>query len=170
VDVTLFVLTVVVGGAASDASRGLIPNWLTVAGAVGGIGLHTAHGGLSGFVGSLTGLCVGMALLIGFYVCGGMGAGDVKLMGAVGSCLGPLGVLHAALATAVLGGIYALALGCRRWGMLATYRYIATLCLTVLLTSRAFPGAISDSSSPLVLRYGVAIALGTTLSLWWRGQ
>ncbi|MBK8379746.1 MAG: hypothetical protein IPL14_18080 [Nitrospira sp.] len=45
-------------------------------------------------------------------------------------------------------GIYALALGCRRWGMLATYRYIVTGCLTVLLTSRAFPGAISDSSSP----------------------
>jgi prepilin peptidase CpaA len=169
-DMMLFVLVVVILGAVSDAARGLIPNWLTMAGVSGGITLQTAHDGLSGLVGSLAGYCVGIALLIGFYACGGMGAGDVKLLGAVGSCLGPFGVMHAALATAVLGGIYALALGCRRWGMLATYRYIVTGCLTVLLTSRAFPGAISDSSSPLVLRYGVAIALGTTLSLWWRGQ
>ncbi len=169
-DVTWFVLTVVLGGAASDMSRGLIPNWLTAAGVVGGIGLHTVHGGLDGFLASLAGLCLGIALLIGLYVCGGMGAGDVKLMGAVGSCLGPLGVVHAALVTAVLGGMYALVLAYRRWGIRATSRYIATWYLTALLTGRAWPGAISDSPSPLVLRYGVAIALGTTLSLWWRGQ
>lgn len=167
-DITLFVLTVVIIGAAIDVTTGLIPNWLTVAGAVGGISLHSASGGMSGFVGSITGLCVGMALLLGFYACGGMGAGDVKLMGAVGSCLGPLGVIHAALATGILGGMYALAVGCRHWGMLATFRYIVTGCRTIVLTGGMFPGAISAASSRLLLRYGIAIALGTTLSLWWR--
>lgn len=42
------------------------------------------------------------------YACGGMGAGDVKLFGAVGSCLGPSGVMQAALVVALSGGIYAL--------------------------------------------------------------
>ena len=48
-----------------------------------------------------------MALLIVFYLMGMMGAGDVKLMGAVGSILGPAGVFKAFLFTAIVGGIYA---------------------------------------------------------------
>ena len=49
-----------------------------------------------------------MGLFIILYLMGGMGAGDVKLIGAVGSMLGPYMVLTAVLCTALIGGICAL--------------------------------------------------------------
>ena len=64
-DVILFVLVVALVGAVSDVARGLIPNWLTMTGIVGGIALQTVHGGLSGLTGSLAGCCLGIALLNG---------------------------------------------------------------------------------------------------------
>jgi len=51
---------------------------------------------------------LGMGLFIILYLMGGMGAGDVKLIGAVGSMLGPYMVLTAVLCTALIGGICAL--------------------------------------------------------------
>jgi prepilin peptidase CpaA len=169
VEVILFVLAVVAVGAASDLARGLIPNWLTVAGAVGGVILHTAQEGLMGFTIGIAGWFVGIALLIGFYACGGMGAGDVKLLGAVGSCLGPSGVMQAAVAIALLGGIYALGVSGRHRGGRATLRSIYAGCLTIALTGCPAPSATSPGPEPL-LRYGIVIALGTTLTLWWRGD
>ncbi len=168
-EVILFVLAVVAVGAASDLARGLIPNWLTVAGAVGGVILHTAQEGLMGFTIGIAGWFVGIALLIGFYACGGMGAGDVKLLGAVGSCLGPSGVMQAALVVALSGGIYALVVRARHRGWRATLRSIYTGCLTIALTGCPAPAETSTGLEPS-LRYGIAIALGTTLTLWWRGD
>ena len=168
-DVILFVLVVALVGAVSDVARGLIPNWLTMTGIVGGIALQTVHGGLSGLTGSLAGCCLGIALLIGFYACGGMGAGDVKLFGAVGSCLGPSGVMQAALVVALSGGIYALVVRARHRGWRATLRSIYTGCLTIALTGCPAPAETSTGLEPS-LRYGIAIALGTTLTLWWRGD
>lgn len=168
-DMMLFVLVVVILGAVSDAARGLIPNWLTMAGVSGGITLQTAHDGLSGLVGSLAGYCVGIALLIGFYACGGMGAGDVKLLGAVGSCLGPFGVMQAAVAIALFGGLYALGVSCRHRGWRTMLRSVYAGCLTIALTGCPAPSATSTGPEPL-LRYGIVIALGTALTLWWRGD
>ena len=168
-DMMLFVLVVVVLGALSDAARGLIPNWLTMAGVSGGIILQTAHNGLSGLAASLAGCCVGIALLIGVYACGGMGAGDVKLLGAVGSCLGPFGVMQAAVPIALFGGLYALGVSCRHWGWRTTVRTVYAGCLTIALTGCPAPSATSTAPEPL-LRYGIVIALGTALTLWWRGD
>jgi prepilin peptidase CpaA len=93
-----------------------------------------------------------------------MGAGDVKLMGAVGVLLGPKGVFVAFLCTALIGGIYAVILlglhghlkeSVKRYGtMLKTY--IFTMSLVYLPPAKIV-------KMP-VLPYGVAIALGTSLS------
>ena len=56
----------------------------------------------------LAGLLVGMIILGIFYIFGAMGAGDVKLMGAVGAVLGTKNVLNAFLFTGIIGGIYAI--------------------------------------------------------------
>jgi prepilin peptidase CpaA len=45
--------------------------------------------------------------MILFYVMGGMGAGDVKLMAAVGAWIGPAAVLVLFVIAALFGGIYA---------------------------------------------------------------
>ena len=87
-----------------------IPNWLTLPAIFTGIVYHTYTGGTSGLILSITGMLLGFGIFIGFYLVGGMGAGDVKLMAAIGSLLGPKDVLFAALYTAIAGGVYAILL------------------------------------------------------------
>jgi len=73
----------------SDIRTQRIPNYLTYGCAIAGLVYHL---GLNGWVGggtALLGLVVGFALLIIFYWRGGIGAGDVKALAALGAWLGP---------------------------------------------------------------------------------
>jgi len=91
-----------------------IPNWLTLAGVVVGIGLNAflAVDGFHWYDGynwrsALGGM--GLAFLIYFplYLLRGMGAGDVKLMAAVGALVGPANWFGIFVLSNVLGGIAA---------------------------------------------------------------
>jgi len=96
-------------GVIHDVRERTIPNRLTGPAVAAGLLLHTLAGGWRGLGDSaLAGLVVG-AIFVLFFVAGGMGAGDVKLMMAVGCFVGlsPLGLL--VISTAVAGGLFALA-------------------------------------------------------------
>jgi len=79
----LMLLPILIIAAITDFRSRIIPNWLTLPAIVGGLAYHAAVNGLSGFIFGLEGVLLGFALLILFYLAGGMGAGDVKLLGAV---------------------------------------------------------------------------------------
>ena len=65
--------------------------------------------GIEGIQFSLLGILTGIGLLIIPYILGKMGAGDAKLLGAVGSYIGAKGVFdHHFYSLALAGGIYAL--------------------------------------------------------------
>src|SRR4026208_556827 len=87
--VTTVLVVLVLAAAWSDFRTRRIPNVLTVAGAVSGLALHVWYSGLPGAVTSMEGLLVGLGLFIVFFFAGGMGAGDVKLLAAIGALLGP---------------------------------------------------------------------------------
>src|SRR4030042_3319596 len=82
---------VLIIAAVNDIRVQKIPNWLTSPAMAVGIIYHTGLKGLEGFIFSWGGIGVGIVVMIGFYLVGGTGAGDVKLMGAVGGFLGPKG-------------------------------------------------------------------------------
>ena len=84
-----------------------IPNWLTGPAILAGITLHTVTMQFPGLVFSLEGAAVGLGIFVILYVCGWMGAGDVKLFAAVGSFLGPAQTISAALVIALVGGVLA---------------------------------------------------------------
>ncbi len=110
-DVLLFILIVLLTlSVITDIKWKKIPNALTFPVMILGLIAHGFKSGYGGLIYSIEGLLLGIALLIVFYIMGMMGAGDVKLMGAVGSILGPAGVFKAFLFTAIAGGIYALIL------------------------------------------------------------
>jgi prepilin peptidase CpaA len=145
-----------------------IPNWLTFPAMIAGISYCIGFKGLEGFFFSIAGLGVGIAVFIIPYLFGGTGAGDVKLMGAVGAFLGPKGVFIAFLATSIVGGIYAL-------GLLAYHGYLKealkrhwAIFKTFIYTKKFIYIPPSNKEQKPKLRYGVAIALGTIISMIWR--
>jgi prepilin peptidase CpaA len=89
-----------------DLRHRRVPNWLTAAGAAGGLAC-AAWGGWHGLGIAAAGALVGFLLLLPFHWCGAMGGGDVKLMAAYGALLGPSGILLAAVFAAVIGGLSA---------------------------------------------------------------
>ena len=95
--------------AAIDLRTGRIPNPLTATVAAAGLGL--AAFGLTGhsIAGAACGAAVGFALMLPGHLLGGTGAGDVKLLAALGTWLGPGGVLMAFLYSAIAGGVLAAA-------------------------------------------------------------
>ncbi len=90
-----------------DVTRRRISNWIPAAALLAGLGLQIMqHGWRGGFLGLLGALTGGAVFLI-FYLLGGMGAGDIKLMSGFGAILGATGILEASLWTAACGGVLA---------------------------------------------------------------
>jgi prepilin peptidase CpaA len=130
-----------------------------------GISYHTGFKGLEGFLFSIAGLGVGIAVFIIPYLFGGTGAGDVKLMGAVGTFLGPKGVFIAFLATSIVGGIYAIALLAFHGYLKEALKRYWSILKTFIFTKKFIYIQPSKREQKPKLRYGVAIALGTIISI-----
>ncbi len=91
-----------------------------------------------------------------------MGAGDAKLMGAVGAVLGSKSVFVAFLLTALVGGIYAIILILFNQKQFKGFfkKQLITLQLFIL-TRKFIPDPVEENNKKPKLCYGVAIALGT---------
>ena len=91
----------------TDTRYRRIPNKLVLVALVGGLAVNTFFGGPWGLLLSLGGFAFAFALTLLFHVLGTLGAGDVKLFGAVGSIVGVSLVLPTLLVVAVMGGALA---------------------------------------------------------------
>ncbi|HUJ49800.1 MAG TPA: prepilin peptidase [Bryobacteraceae bacterium] len=102
-------IAAVVGVAAvsDDLARRQISNWIPAAAFGAGLILQTAQAGWRGAGSALLGALAGAAVFLVFYLAGGMGGGDVKLMAGFGAVLGTKLLLQAALWTAGCGGLMA---------------------------------------------------------------
>jgi prepilin peptidase CpaA len=87
-----------------------IPNWVTGSGVTAGLICGAAKSGWSGLGMAAGGAVVGFLLFLIFYLMGGMGGGDIKLLCAFGSLLGPSGTIAAGLLAAVAGALLAAAI------------------------------------------------------------
>jgi prepilin peptidase CpaA len=103
-------IAVLVGLAATvdDLARRQIANWIPAAALAGGFGWQIGQDGWMGAVHALAGAAAGFAVFLAFYLLGGMGGGDVKLMAGFGALLGTGRLIEAALWTAGVGGLLAL--------------------------------------------------------------
>jgi prepilin peptidase CpaA len=104
-------IAVLVGLAATvdDLARRQIANWIPAAALAGGFGWQIGQDGwVTGGEHALAGAAAGFAVFLVFYLLGGMGGGDVKLMAGFGALLGTGRLLEAALWAAGVGGVLAL--------------------------------------------------------------
>jgi prepilin peptidase CpaA len=112
-----------------DMRERRIPNRLTGSCLLAGLLLHLAVGGWSGLgSASLASLTAGGLFLI-FFIAGGMGAGDVKLMAAMAAITGLAPLQLFLLATVLAGGVFALALAGYHGRLRQTFVNVAALLL-----------------------------------------
>jgi prepilin peptidase CpaA len=142
-----------------------IPNWLTFSGMSLGL-LLSAIQGMDAFGSSLLGLALGFGLLFVFYVFGGFGGGDVKLMGAAGALLGFHLVTVALIYTALLGAVMAVLM--LIWRKDAWTR----ICLRLRQFAPWKQNGVAKVTAldPIEVPYGIPIALGCLLALMVEGR
>ena len=163
---TIQLIALLVLSAGTDIRYKRIPNLFTYPAMVVALSYHFVSGGAGGLVFGASGLGVGIGLWIVPYLMGGMGAGDAKLMGAVGCILGPKGVFVASVLTALVGGAYAVFIILIN----GKYSYIKGFFLRQWITVKIYfctgqfmavgPAEVVELPK---LRYAVAIALGTLM-------
>lgn len=146
----------------ADVRSRRIPNALSAAGVIAGVALNTGYAGVAGLGASAAGLVALIAVLLAPFAAGGIGGGDVKMMGAIGAFLGwRLGFAALALGM-ILGGIIMMAhlarLGRLREKLVATGRMLS---LAVLTRSAAPLGQPAREPDAITLPYSVPLALGT---------
>jgi prepilin peptidase CpaA len=145
-----------------------IPNGVTFGGAVAALALECYFGGWAPLGIGFGGLGVGLAVFLPFYIRGAMGAGDVKLMAAVGAFLGPSATLLAAALTLIVGGVMAIAilLRYRSLGALAR-RYLTTLNFLAVTGTLSHAGPREGEAAARRFPYALAIGLGTLWAILW---
>jgi prepilin peptidase CpaA len=150
-----------------DAWRARVPNWLTLPAAVLALCMRYSIGGMEELIRGVAGLLTGFALLIGFYARGGMGAGDVKLLAAVGAFAGPMKILWISAYTGVLGGVYALGIVVysmvSRGGWARTGRRLRQEGEGLLLTGGSSRPLFESLRAYPRLRYAIVVALGVAI-------
>ena len=162
----LFLTIILVIAAINDIRLRRIPNWLTYPAMIVAVVYHTGMKGLGGLLFSMEGLGVGIAIMLVIYLVGGTGAGDVKLMGAIGAFLGPKSVLSAFLFTSIVGGVYAIVLLVLNGYLRKTIKRYWLIIKSFFLTKNFLYIPPSEKEKKQVLRYGIAISLGTFISVF----
>ncbi len=144
-----------------------IPNLLTLGAAAAAVGHALLTHGVSGALVSVGGWLTGCGLFLPFFLLGGMGAGDVKLIAAIGAWLGPADAFWAAIDASLAGGIMALLLA------LATGYLRRALDNTFLLVThfrifglRPLPELTLAHGHGPRLPYALPIAAGTLAAIW----
>jgi prepilin peptidase CpaA len=144
-----------------------IPNWLTVGAALMGIAYHAVAGGWGGIQTASAGWAVGLAIFFIPFALGGLGAGDVKLVAALGAWLGPADVVWLGLYTGVIGGLLALVVACRHGYLRQALRNIWVLLMFWRTSGlRALPEMTIQQGQGPKLAYGLSIFIGTVVTIW----
>lgn len=158
-------LAIVVAGtgaaAAIDLRTRRVPNVLTASLAAAGVAVAGAGLGAVSLASAVGGGLLGLVLMLPGYIFGGTGAGDVKLLGAVGTVLGPAGTLTAFLITSVAGGAMAICVAISRRRLGRTLGATARL----VSTGGASAGDITNIHANNRFAYAPAIAVGAVLAV-----
>ena len=161
------VAAVAITASVCDLKSRRIPNALTLGAPVVAIAMQAVLNGWHGVLLAASGWAVGVALFFPLFALGGMGAGDVKLLGAFGAWLGPMGALWTGLYGAVAGGIMALAVALARGYASTAMKNLGRL-LRIWSVAGVQPvaGMTLDTAAGPRLPYALPLAAGVMVTLW----
>ena len=166
---SIAVLAVAVAACVWDIRTRRIPNVLTFGAAAAAAIFALLQHGMPGLGWSAAGWLTGLALFFPFFALRGMGAGDVKLLGALGAWLGPLNVLYLATFAAIAGGIMAIVVVLSHGVLGRTLSNVWLLLTTWRVNGlRPVDGLTLETSRGPKLAYAIPITAGALATLWLR--
>jgi len=154
----------------TDTFKSKIPNLLNACLLIAGFIISAMTLGMQGFLLSLSGLGLGIGLLLLPYLMGGMGAGDVKALGALGALIGPYDLLHVFIYMAFFGGGFALIHLLYQTDIRSSIREgWLSACASALThkTHDILPKKSGARKSAMRFPYSAAIALGYYSFVYW---
>jgi len=155
-------LTLTISAALLDWRSRRIPNWLTVPSLLVGIAVHALLTGWQGTLFSLKGAGLALILLLPLVLLRALGAGDWKLMAAVGAFLGPVLFLFVLFGSIVASGIMAVVQIYRTGRVMETFRNMWILVKGFFAFGlKKNPQISLDNPRLLKLPFGVAVAAAT---------
>jgi prepilin peptidase CpaA len=159
-----FALALTFLAAAADWRTRKIPNWLTVPGILAGITLRTVISGWPGAKASLEGVGLALALLLPLVLLRALGAGDWKLMGAVGAFMGPILFLFILLGSLLASGLMSVIQMIKTKRVKETSKNIVDLVRGFgVFGFRPNPKISLDNPKLLKIPFGVAVAASTAI-------
>ena len=158
-------LTMLVFAVVTDLRERRIPNKLTVSGAIAAVIISTAEaGGVP--VSSLLGLFTALAVTIPLFALGALGAGDAKLLAAVGAFTGVGGLLPVVLYSGVAGGVIAIVSAARRGVILPVLLQTRGVLVHTISFGRYGSRTTIQDPNAQTIPYGVAIAVGSVVAFF----
>jgi prepilin peptidase CpaA len=154
---------------ATDLKSHRIPNLMLWPALSLALMVHMTSGGLDGLMVAIGGLTLGCGMLLPLYSVGGLGAGDVKLLGIVGSFLGPWGAVIAGAGTMIAGAIFGITVIVWRclWPKIEL-REVQALGPLSGQTGSVLRLRSANGRKPIAyIPYAPAIAAGTLAALWY---
>jgi prepilin peptidase CpaA len=145
----------------TDLKSGKIYNKITFSGMILGVLINTGMNKWKGAIFSIEGLFLGILIFIIPFALGGLGAGDVKLVGTIGAIKGPVFVLVSALLSAIAGGIIATFIMLKRKKFLKTTKQMLKEFFNFITLKIPFSLAKEEKEG---FPYALAIFLGTILT------
>jgi len=143
-----------------------IPNLLSGTGIIVGLILNVVESGVFGIWTSLGGAALVMGILIWPFAAGGIGGGDVKMMGAVGALIGPRFAVMGLVFGMIIGGIIMSAHLARIGRLKEKLASIASMLGVALGTRSVRPLLVrADDEAAIALPYSVPLAIGTVVAL-----
>ncbi len=136
-----------------------IPNWLTVPAAAAGLAVNSAAWHWAGLKSSAEGLGLGLLLLFPFVLIRALGAGDWKLVGALGTLLGPHELLVVLFVAVLIAGVMALVLVIYKHRLGEMLRNMGRLLFALATGHPGHPTVSLDNPESLKVPFGVAVAI-----------
>lgn len=151
----------------SDLKSRRIPNLLTFGAAGIAVAAHAASEGLTGGATAIAGWLVGVAIFIPVFALGGMGAGDVKLLGAIGALLGPRAAVWVCLFTGVAGGVMAVIVAVATgYSSRALWNVYGLVMFWRVSGVKPAPELMLDTHKGPRLAYAVPVFAGLVAAIW----
>jgi prepilin peptidase CpaA len=166
ISVTLLII-LAAAAAYTDLKERKIPNWLTGAGMVSGLSVSLIRLGDVSLYGALSGFAAGFGIMLVLHLCGALGAGDVKLFGAIGTLSGPSLAISIAVYSVLFAGMIGAALLIYKKQLISSgasvfYAIFGLLCLQRLDGI----GSVRNKQDLTRFPFLLAVIPGLAAALW----